>query len=84
MYELWGEGSDDKELEESIKNYPDERKTPYLQPGSSFKITVDSFGKAISFQEQNERIRGLAYIPFKVQYFGNPVYCFFFFTFIFV
>ncbi|KAE8645943.1 hypothetical protein Csa_018203 [Cucumis sativus] len=65
MYELWGQGSDYEELEESIRNFPEERKSPYLQPGSSFKISVESFGKAISFQEQNERIQGLAYIPFK-------------------
>ncbi|XP_031745589.1 tRNA (guanine(10)-N2)-methyltransferase homolog isoform X5 [Cucumis sativus] len=67
MYELWGQGSDYEELEESIRNFPEERKSPYLQPGSSFKISVESFGKAISFQEQNERIQGLAYIPFKGQ-----------------
>lgn len=76
MYELWGEGSDYDELEESIRNYPEERKSPFLQSGSSFKISVESFGKAISFEEQNERIRGLAYIPFKVQQpFGNLVFC---------
>ena len=66
MYELWGVGSDYEELQESIRNFPEERKSPYLQQGSTFKISVESFGKAISFQEQNERIQGLAYIPFKV------------------
>lgn len=28
---------------------------------------MDSFGKVISTQEQNERIHGLSYIPFKVR-----------------
>ncbi|KAF8404389.1 hypothetical protein HHK36_009272 [Tetracentron sinense] len=65
IYELWGEGSSYEELEEAIKGYPDERKLPYLISESTFRITVDSFGKVISFQEQNERIQGLAYIPFK-------------------
>lgn len=66
IYELWGEGSSYEELEESIRGYPEERKCPYLNSGSTFKITVDCFGKIISFQEQTERIKGLAYIPFKV------------------
>ncbi|KAF8405852.1 hypothetical protein HHK36_007929 [Tetracentron sinense] len=67
IYELWGEGSSYEELEDTIKSYPDDRKLPYLTPESTFKITVDSFGKVIGFQEQNERIQGLAYIPFKGQ-----------------
>ncbi|XWS54352.1 hypothetical protein CRYUN_Cryun10bG0082800 [Craigia yunnanensis] len=54
-----------EELEEAVKSYPDERKLPYLASESVFKITVDSFGKVMSLQEQNERIRGLSYIPFK-------------------
>ncbi|XVF01752.1 hypothetical protein REPUB_Repub04eG0116200 [Reevesia pubescens] len=65
IYELWGEGSSYEELEEAVKSYPDERKLPYLGSESTFKITVDSFGKVMSLQEQNERIRGLSYIPFK-------------------
>ncbi|CAH9074685.1 unnamed protein product [Cuscuta epithymum] len=65
MYELWGEGSNYEELEDAIKSYPDERKLPYLTCNTTFKISVDSFGKAISFQEQNDRIRALSYIPFK-------------------
>ncbi|KAJ0101486.1 hypothetical protein Patl1_05381 [Pistacia atlantica] len=65
IYELWGEGSSYEELEEAIRNYPEERKLPYLSPESTFKITVDSFGKVTSFQEQNDRIKGLSYIPFK-------------------
>uniref|UniRef100_A0A1D1YUQ8 tRNA (guanine(10)-N(2))-methyltransferase n=1 Tax=Anthurium amnicola TaxID=1678845 RepID=A0A1D1YUQ8_9ARAE len=65
MYELWGQGSSHEELELAIKCFSDERKLPYLSPDSTFRIIVDSFGKVISFEEQNERIRGLRYIPFK-------------------
>ncbi|TYG36521.1 hypothetical protein ES288_D13G071300v1 [Gossypium darwinii] len=65
IYELWGEGGSYEELEEAVKSYPDERKLPYLGSESTFKITVDSFGKVMSLLEQNERIRGLSYIPFK-------------------
>ncbi|CAN0892342.1 tRNA (guanine(10)-N2)-methyltransferase homolog [Linum grandiflorum] len=65
MYELWGEGSDYEELEQAIKSYPDERKLPYLSSESTFRITVDSFGKVISFDEQNNRIQQLTYIPFQ-------------------
>lgn len=66
LYEIWGEGGSYKELEEAIKSYPDDRKLPYLTSESTFKVSVDSFGKAISFTEQTARIHGLAYIPFKV------------------
>ncbi|KAH6787635.1 tRNA modification 11 protein [Perilla frutescens var. hirtella] len=65
IYELWGEGRSFEELEEAIRSYPDERRTPYLSPGSTFRINVDSFGKAISFPEQNECINKLAFIPFE-------------------
>ncbi|KAL5787677.1 hypothetical protein ACOSP7_004626 [Xanthoceras sorbifolium] len=65
IYELWGEGSSYEELEVSIRNYPDELKLPYLSSDTTFKITVDSFGKVITFQEQNDRIKSLSYIPFK-------------------
>ncbi|KAK9044067.1 hypothetical protein V6N11_072387 [Hibiscus sabdariffa] len=61
-----GEGSSYEELEEAIKSHPDERKLPHLGPESTFRITVDSFGKVMSLQEHNERIRGLSCIPFKL------------------
>lgn len=65
IYELWGEGRSFEELGEAIRSYPDERRAPYLCPGSTFRISVESFGKAISFHEQNERMQKLAFIPFK-------------------
>uniref|UniRef100_A0A7N0UER8 tRNA (guanine(10)-N(2))-methyltransferase n=1 Tax=Kalanchoe fedtschenkoi TaxID=63787 RepID=A0A7N0UER8_KALFE len=65
IYELWGEASNYEELEEAIKKYPDERKLPFLSSDTTFKINVDTFGKAISFQEQTDRIRKMSYIPFK-------------------
>ncbi|KAL2343723.1 hypothetical protein Fmac_005008 [Flemingia macrophylla] len=65
MYELWGEGGSYEELKESVLSYPDERKLSYLDSDSTFKITVDSFGKVISLEEQKELIHGLSYIPFK-------------------
>lgn len=65
MYEVWGEGSSYEELEEAIRSYPEDQLLPYLSSDTTFKITVDSFGKVFSFQEQNDRIKGLSYIPFK-------------------
>ncbi|XP_062084691.1 uncharacterized protein LOC133790876 [Humulus lupulus] len=65
MYELWGEGDSYEELEESIKSYPEERKLPYLEPESTFKVNVDTFGNSLSLQEQTQLIQGLNYIPFK-------------------
>ena len=69
LFELWGEGNSYEELEESIKGYPEERKLPYLNSDSTFRISIDTFGKVMSFTEHNERIRGLSYIPFKVYLF---------------
>lgn len=66
MYELWGEGGNYEELKGSIMSYPDERKVPYLDSNSTFRITVDTFGRVISQQEQKELIQGFSYIPFKV------------------
>ena len=66
IYELWGHGATYDELEKAIREYPDDRKLPYLTPESSFKIIVDSFGKVISFEEQNAIIKGFTYIPFEV------------------
>ncbi|KAF3454426.1 hypothetical protein FNV43_RR04873 [Rhamnella rubrinervis] len=65
MYELWGEGSSYEELEDSIRSYPEDRKLPFLDSGSTFKINVDTFGKVLSLEDQNQRIQGLSYIPFK-------------------
>jgi hypothetical protein len=66
IYELWGHGTTYEELEKSVREYPDERKLPFLTPESTFKIVIDSFGKVISSQEQNEIIQSLTYIPFQV------------------
>ncbi|XP_039117571.1 tRNA (guanine(10)-N2)-methyltransferase homolog [Dioscorea cayenensis subsp. rotundata] len=65
IYEVWGQGDNHEELEVAIRKFPEERMSPYLTEDSTFRIIVDSFGKVISFQEQNERIEGLSYIPFK-------------------
>ncbi|GAB2277678.1 hypothetical protein Dimus_012383 [Dionaea muscipula] len=65
MYEVWGEGSSYDDLEEAIGGYPEERKSPYLTADSTFKINIDSFGKAISSEDQKDRIQRLAFIPFK-------------------
>ncbi|GJM85256.1 hypothetical protein PR202_ga01691 [Eleusine coracana subsp. coracana] len=65
IYELWGHGTTYEELEKSVMEYPDERKLPYLTPESTFKIVVDTFGKVMSSQEQNEIMKSLTYIPFK-------------------
>lgn len=66
IYEIWGEGRDFEELECAVKNYPDDRKLPYLCPDSTFRICVESFGKVLSSHEQNDRIQKMAFIPFKV------------------
>lgn len=66
MYELWGEGTCYEELKESIQSYPDSRKLPFLTSGSTFRISVETFGKALTFEEQKDRIQSLTYIPFEV------------------
>ena len=66
MYELWGEGTCYEELKESIQSFPDSRKLPFLTSDSTFRISVETFGKALTFDEQKERIHSLTYIPFEV------------------
>ncbi|XP_051146506.1 uncharacterized protein LOC127262048 [Andrographis paniculata] len=65
IYELWGEGDGLEELQDAIQRYPDDRKLPYISPGTTFRITVDSFGKAMSSHEQNAWFQKLTFIPFK-------------------
>eukprot|EP01018_Ginkgo_biloba_P019233 Gb_06194 [translate_table: standard] len=65
MFELWGQGNSYEELKRAVQNFPEEQKLPYLGVESTFRIVVDSFGKVLSFEEQNERIKSFAYIPFK-------------------
>ncbi|KAL5653225.1 hypothetical protein ACJX0J_038683, partial [Zea mays] len=45
-----------REAREVGQEYPNKRKLPFLALESSFKIVIDSFGKVISSQEQNEII----------------------------
>lgn len=66
IFELWGEATNHDELEEVINAFPDERKSPYLESGTTFRIVIESFGKAINFTDQSQRIQRLSYIPFKV------------------
>lgn len=66
MYELWGEGTCYEELKDSIESFPDSRKLPFLASDSTFRISVETFGKALTFDEQRERINSLTYIPFDV------------------
>lgn len=68
MFEVWGEGCSLEEMRSSVERYPEERKSPYLCEDSTFKITVDCFGRALSTQEQTDRINGCSYIPFKVHW----------------
>ncbi|KAG7626655.1 putative tRNA (guanine(10)-N(2))-methyltransferase [Arabidopsis thaliana] len=65
MYELWGEGTCYEELKDSIQSYPDSRKLPFLTSDSTFRISVETFGKALTFDEQKDRIQSFTYIPFE-------------------
>ncbi|KAL0827712.1 hypothetical protein Bca101_051390 [Brassica carinata] len=76
MYELWGEGTCYEELKDSIESFPDSRKLPFLASDSTFRISVETFGKALTFDEQRERINSLTYIPFDVN-LKNPDHNFF-------
>ncbi|KAL9235212.1 hypothetical protein vseg_009994 [Gypsophila vaccaria] len=65
MYEVWGEGTTYEQLEEAVNSYPDERKLPYLSSESTFRVTIDSFGKTFSTDEQKDLLEKLAFIPFQ-------------------
>uniref|UniRef100_A0A0D3AW16 tRNA (guanine(10)-N(2))-methyltransferase n=1 Tax=Brassica oleracea var. oleracea TaxID=109376 RepID=A0A0D3AW16_BRAOL len=54
-----------EQLKDSIGSFPDSRKLPFLASDSTFRISVETFGKALTFDEQRERINSLTYIPFE-------------------
>ena len=66
FYEVWGEGQTWEELQAAVEAFPNSRKAPWCAPDLSWKIVVDSWGQAVSMQEQVELVNRMAYIPFQV------------------
>ncbi|KAK5619121.1 tRNA methyltransferase 11 [Crenichthys baileyi] len=64
-FELWGHGQTHSELRTSLLNYPQEKMSPYMQKGSSYRINVDTFNKTLSFEERIKKIDAMDYLPFE-------------------
>ena len=54
IFEPWGCGATADECWQQVAQYPAERKTPFLQEGSTFKINVMAYGKAIGEKETKQ------------------------------
>ena len=67
FYEVWGEGKTVHELRAAIEAFPKSRKQPWFSPAMSWRIKVDSWGQAISMQEQIDLINELACVPLQVR-----------------
>ncbi|KAM4692977.1 tRNA (guanine(10)-N(2))-methyltransferase TRMT11 [Discoglossus pictus] len=65
VFELWGNGKSNEELQESLQNYPLEKMVPYLQPNSTYKINIHSFNKTLTQKEKLLKIDALEFVPFK-------------------
>ncbi|XP_018419306.1 PREDICTED: tRNA (guanine(10)-N2)-methyltransferase homolog [Nanorana parkeri] len=65
LFELWGHGRSLTELQQSIQGYPLERMAPYLQPNSTYKISIHCFNKTVTQKEKLEKIDAMEFIPFK-------------------
>ena len=51
MFEPWGSGVNAEECWANVAQYPEERKKPFLEEGSTFKINVMAYGKALGETE---------------------------------
>ncbi|MEQ2240102.1 hypothetical protein ILYODFUR_011443 [Ilyodon furcidens] len=64
-FELWGHGQTHSELRTSLLNYPQEKMSPYMQKGSSYRINVYTFNKTLSFEDRIKKIDAMDYLPFE-------------------
>ena len=44
ILEAWGSAPDEGGLRDAVAAYDESRKTPYLAPGTTFKVEVEDFG----------------------------------------
>jgi hypothetical protein len=51
IFEPWGSGVNAEECWANVAQFPEERKKPYLEEGSTFKINVMAYGKAFGETE---------------------------------
>lgn len=65
-YEIWGHGKTYKELENSLKTYPNELKEPFFNSKLTFCLRVKACGHKVSLEEQVEKIDSLEdALPFQ-------------------
>eukprot|EP00898_Chlorokybus_atmophyticus_P009025 jgi/Chlat1/9123/Chrsp97S00709 len=65
FFEVWGEGKTQDEVRERIEAFPSERKDPYVQPGSTFKLIVDGFGRSFTSEEALNRMAEFSSLPLR-------------------
>lgn len=68
VYELWGQGQTYSDVMEDINRFRDANPATWnkaLAPETSFKFTMDSFGRSPSIQEQIEKFEKFSWIQFQ-------------------
>jgi len=56
VYELWGQGNNIEDLKQCVLKYPAKKMQAFTSSGSSFKITIESFNKKLTVNQQRELI----------------------------
>uniref|UniRef100_A0A8C5MH21 tRNA (guanine(10)-N(2))-methyltransferase TRMT11 n=1 Tax=Leptobrachium leishanense TaxID=445787 RepID=A0A8C5MH21_9ANUR len=65
VFELWAHGKSMEELKQSLERYPLESMVSYLQPNSTYKISIHTFNKTLSQKEKLNKIDVLEFVPFR-------------------
>lgn len=65
VYELWGQGENLTALKENLLQYPPDKMRTFTSGDKSFKISIESFNKKLSINQQRELIDQFQFLPFQ-------------------
>ncbi|XP_058950203.2 tRNA (guanine(10)-N2)-methyltransferase homolog [Pocillopora verrucosa] len=65
VYELWGQGENLTALKENLLQYPPDKMRAFTSSDKSFKISIESFNKKLSINQQRELIDQFQFLPFQ-------------------
>ncbi|KAJ7370621.1 tRNA methyltransferase 11 [Desmophyllum pertusum] len=65
VYELWGQGNNLTDVKHSVLQYPAEKMKAFTTSSSSFKISIESFNKKLTVDQQRELIDQFQFLPFQ-------------------
>lgn len=65
VYELWGQGNNIEDLKQCVLKYPAKEMQAFTSSSSSFKISIESFNKKLTINQQKELIDQFQFLPFQ-------------------